>query len=54
MDTIRFDISSETNQNAVADLENQKKEGWKVTDTKRDPENKDILLVVLKEPPFGG
>lgn len=53
MDNIQFDISSQTNQNAADDLEVRKKAGWEVTDVKRDPKDKNVLLVQIKEPPFG-
>ena len=56
MDNIQFDISSQTNQDAADDLEARKKAGWKVTDAGRDPNpnNKNVLLIQIKEPPFGG
>jgi hypothetical protein len=50
MDQIKFDISSKTNQDAADDLDQRKADGWTVTDAGRDPANKNILLVTLKEP----
>ena len=50
MDQIQFDISSKTNQDAADDLDGRKRDGWTVVDTGRDPANKNILLVTLKEP----
>jgi hypothetical protein len=52
MDNIPFDVSSSTNQNALGDLEARKQQGWKIVDVVRDPNDSNVMLVVIRQPSF--